>query len=150
MKILLVVDLQKQFNYGGYRKCLEYIREHGGDYDKIIATVFQQDRKINGNYKRLKYDGCMDASERDIEFRADMVVIKHGYGLPRNFFSKKDTVDVMGCETDACVLATCFNLWDDGIDFAVLWDYVYTSADIAGLKALYERNFGKRRKRWQK
>lgn len=150
MNYLLVIDVQKQFNTGGYEKCLEFIEKHRDEYDKVVATVFKQDRSVNGNYAKLKYDGCMDASENDIEFQTDMTVIKHGYGLPGNFFSSKDRVDVIGCETDACVLATCFNLWDAGIDFQVLWDYVYTSADIAEIELwkIYKRNFGVNGLKW--
>ena len=33
----------------------------------------------------------------------------------------------MGCESDACVLATLFDLWDNNIDFKVLSEYIYTN-----------------------
>lgn len=145
MKALLVIDLQKQFKGEGYDKCLEYIREHREDYDMVIATLFENNRRVNGNFvKKLKWRGCRDVSFGNLEFKADQIYPKYGYGLHRDVFSKTDKVDVIGCETDACVLATCFNLWDDGVDFNVLWDYVYTSADIDEdeLRKIYRRNFG--------
>ena len=73
-----------------------------------------------------------------------MIIVKNGYGLQSGIFGKKDKIDIIGCETDACVLATCFSLWDDGIDFNVLWNYVYTNSDIKikEIRKIYKRNFG--------
>ena len=128
MKILLVVDLQKQFRdrSGKYEKCLQYIESHRDKYDKVIAILFQQDRSVNGNYAKLKYTGCMDADISDIEFSTDQIIVRHGYGLPLGVFGR-DEITVMGCGADTGVLAVCFSLWDDGIDFRVLKDYIYAA-----------------------
>lgn len=145
MKILLAVDLQKQFKGGQYDSCLEYIESHRVEYDKVIATLFVNDKYINPNYiKKLGWKDCQNATVEDIEFKTDQIIVKHGYGLPSDIFGKKDRVDIIGCETDACILAICFSLWDDGISFNVLWDYVYTGADIdnAELRKIYKRQFG--------
>lgn len=144
-KILLCIDLQKQFRADGYDECLAFIEEQQSSYDKIVATLFVNDKKVNANYiKKLGWKDCQDAKPNDLDFKADQIVIKNGYGFPSGFFSKDDHIDIIGCETDACILATCFSLWDDGIDFSVLWDYVYTSAKIKDkeLRKVFERNFG--------
>jgi len=144
-KTLLVVDLQKQFKGDKYDKCLEYIEKHREEYDRIIATLFVNDASINRNFiKKLKFKDCRDAVVDDIEFATDMIIVKNGYGLQPGIFGKKDKIDIIGCETDACVLATCFSLWDDGIDFNVLWNYVYTNSDIKikEIRKIYKRNFG--------
>jgi len=149
MKVLLVVDLQKQFRdrSGKYEQCLEYIRTHREEYDKVVATLFRQDRSLNGNYAKLRWSGCMDADISDLEFKADQVVIKYGYGLPQGFFGN-DKVTVIGCDADACVLATCFSLWDDGIDFRFMKRYIYTTGNIPmdAVWKIYDRNFGDKRK----
>ena len=144
-KILLVVDLQKQFKNENYDKCLKYIEEHREDYDKVIATMFVNDPQINRNYiKKIKYKECREATPEELEFRPDFTIVKYGYGLPPGIFGKKDHIVVIGCEIDACLLAVCFSLWDDGIDFEILWDYTYTNSDIKvkELRKLYKRNFG--------
>lgn len=72
----------------------------------------------------------------------------HGYGTPElsQYISKDDEVTVVGCDTDACVLALCFQLWDMGVNFEVLTDYVYTTstnkAVIDGSIEIMKRNFG--------
>ena len=145
MKILLVIDLQRQFKAKGYDECLEYIEAHRNKYDLVIASLFVNNRRNNSNYiKKLKYSGCTDADIYDLEFKADQIYVKNGYSFPSRVFKKSDKIDIIGCETDACVLATCFTLWDEGIDFNVIWDHIYTSADIEinELKKLYKRNFG--------
>lgn len=140
--ILLVVDVQKQFDTEGYDECIDFIEEHRAEYDKIIATVFVNRPRENGNFKRkLGYKECQDATSYDIEFMADQVFLKSGYAIPWGVFGKGDHVDVVGTEADACVLATCFSLWDDGIDFDILWDGVF-GGDVDIAKKIAKKNFG--------
>lgn len=52
---------------------------------------------------------------------------------------------VMGCDSDACVLATAFSFWDKGYSFRILSDLVYTTADgfdNETIVKLMKRNFG--------
>lgn len=148
MKVLFIVDLQKQFkdSFGEYEKCLEYISANRDSYDKIIATLFTQ-KNPNPNYiRKLGWEGCSDVDESDFEFDLNdvTVITKNGYGLPYYDFDPNDEYFVMGCDADACVMAICFNLWDKGIDFTVLSDYVYTTGKISKNEILkmYKRNFG--------
>ena len=53
--------------------------------------------------------------------------------------------DVIGCDADACILATAFSLWDRGDNFRILSNYIYTTAtDFSkeDILKIMERNFG--------
>lgn len=167
MRYLLIVDLQKQFadnenGYSNYNRCLEYIKEHSSDYDGIVATYFRQNEK-NPNYKlHLKWNGCRESSEKDLEFYdpdtwEGTIFAKNGYGdnseeayLTRSCFGINDQIDIIGCDADACVMAICFQLWDAGFTgIHILTDYIYTTADCCeyGIDKetwiqLMRRNFG--------
>lgn len=144
-RILLVVDLQRQLKGKGYEECLSYIQEHRHEYDKVVATIFINRKNLNANFKKkLGYTGCTDASHEDIEFKADQIYMKYTYALPWGIFSKSDQVAVIGCETDGSILGTCFSLWDDGIDFKVLWSYVHTASKVKEkeLRKLFKSRFG--------
>ena len=155
MKKLLVVDLQWQFQDEGavkYNKCLNFVKENMSKFDHTVATLFKQS-KDNMNYVRhLQYSDCMDTTVEDLAYYSEpfkgTVLVKHGYGTPElsQYISKDDEVTVVGCDTDASVLAFCFQLWDMGVNFEVLTDYVYTTstnkAVIDGSIEIMKRNFG--------
>lgn len=151
MRKLLVIDVQKQFKdeNGGYENCLSFIKE--SDYNEIYATVFTQtlNGEVNCNYKdKINWERCLHCSENDLEFNADKIILKNGYGIKNieNIFNKNDKIDVIGCNIDACVMAICFQLWDMGIDFRILTDYVYTtSKDFSknDIIKIMKPNFGK-------
>lgn len=173
MKILLVIDLQKQFadNNGNYEKCIDYITGHRNEYDTVVGTYFQN--TPDSMYaKHLNQYGCMVISGNDIEYPCDYLYGKTGYSANaagndnnviysaiRTIMNKKGPhsidqeypgdedhpVYIMGCDSDACVLATLFDLWDKGVNFRVLSDYVYTTAngiDNDTVIKIMKRNFG--------
>lgn len=173
MKILLVIDLQKQFadGNGDYEKCIDYIIGHHDEYDAVVGTYFQNipDSMYT---KHLNWYGCMVISDNDIEYPCDYLYGKTGYSANaagndhnviysaiRAVMNKKGShfldqgypgdedhpVYIMGCDSDACILATLFDLWDKGVNFRVLSDYVYTTAkdyDKDIIIKLMKRNFG--------
>ena len=131
-KILLVVDLQKQFmdkTRIQYNECLEYIAAHRKEYNKIIGTIFSQSAEPNSFKKYLNWDGCLGTDCRDIEYIADQIVIKGTYGVKPDSLDIKqsDRIYVMGCDSDACILATAFLLFDGNYDFRILCDHIYSS-----------------------
>lgn len=167
--VLLVIDLQKQFkdDNGQYEKCIEYIKNHIDD-NYVLGTVF-----INSDdsmyEKHLKWSGCKNVNYRfngmseDIEYPFHKLILKRGYGINidnqpscfkdiYNFASKQQNCCVptiqfqlMGCDADACVLASAFELWDKGYDFVILSDYIYTTAkefDKDQIIKIMRRNFG--------
>jgi len=128
----------------GYRSFLERAKE----YDIIVATKF-----VNGN---PLYQTALDypkLSEEEIELarlpEGTKVFEKSGYGLPVELiqYLKDNTVskvDVGGLETDACVLAALYDLWDAEIQPALLKDLTSTpDQDMYNAVSLIaKRNFG--------
>ena len=149
--ILLAIDVQKEFRdtRGKYKKCIDYINNYKDQYDKVVITGFINDKSINSNFiKKLKYKECQNVDFDSFEFDlyGMQIVYKYGYSLPLSFFNKKDNVYVIGCNIDACVLATCFNLWDDNINFKILKDYTFTNNknyDWKNIEQIFINNFGK-------
>lgn len=147
-KILLVIDIQKQFKdkNGNYEKVVDFIQSNYNKYDKVIATYFKN--KNDSFYEnKLEWNGCKSASEKDIEFNIPNFTvyekISYGFILPSLFDVE---IDIIGCDSDACVLATCFYLWDKEIEFKVLTDYIYTNSKTFSNEVVIElmkRNFGK-------
>lgn len=153
-KVLLAIDLQQQFKDGEGKaeEVVRYIEENAGNYDYIVLTCFSQDIYGSRNelyLNKLHWDGCMSCSIDDLLPNTDkrIVLIKNSYGLTLKGVLNSDsiTVDVVGCDADACILATCFRLWDNGYDFNILTKYIYSTAkdiDINTVFAIMKRNFG--------
>ena len=130
MNILLCVDVQREFAkdlHGKrlYQKLLTFISEAHTIYDKVIALVYEN--KDNLNMRRMV---CWDEMEvpENLEIRADDYYFHSGYcplELPK--FTITDTVDVIGYDTDACVLATCFRLFDANVSFQILVNGIWSS-----------------------
>ena len=150
-RILLVIDLQRQFkdDNGQYEKCLKYISEYKDKYDRIVGTLF---RNTNDSMyeKKLDYGDCKKTSILDLDYRCyDEILIKNGYitNIDSLVSRMKDCViDIIGCDADACVLATVFSLWDKGYNFNILTDYIYTTSkdiDKEDILRIMKRNFGK-------
>lgn len=167
-KVIIAIDLQKQFkdNNGQYEKCLDYIKSHINDC-YVLGTVFY-------NYddsmyeKHLNWLECKDISLDDlsenVEYPFHKLILKSGYGLGSdNYFdfvlteiykiaSEKQNSEspniefcLIGCDADACVLATAFTLWDKSLNFTILSDYIYTTAEdinIDNVLTIMRRNFG--------
>lgn len=157
MKILLIIDLQKEFadksnNSKNYKKCINFINNNKNNYDKIFATIFENNKNNNSNYiNKLNWHECKNINkEKSLEFNIDNINIikKNEYGdyeFFKNIFNKEDDINIIGCDSDACVLATCFNLWDLGFNFYILKDYIYTTSETFNndiILKIINRNFG--------
>ena len=149
MKILLVSDLQpynKDAN-GHYEKCLSYIEKHREEYDKIVATNFKNDKVLNSNfYRYLDYKENEDFDIKDLEFKADINIIKYGYTTyPENLFSEKDEIFLIGCNAETSILATAFSLWDADFKFHILSDYIFSQDEVMRFETiiLLKKLFGK-------
>lgn len=149
MKHLIVVDLQKEFaidekGKAVYQKAVDYVNKHGKDYDDVIACIYMN--VDNPNMQRLvQWDGCK--SIEGIDFDADKYFQHSGYsiGVYENV-AYNDEVDVIGFDTDACVLNACFDLFNIGCKLRILTEYIYSSGGqsyhLAGLMVM-KRQFGK-------
>lgn len=127
MHILLVVDLQREFRDtdGQYERILNWVKTVKG-YDKIIATKCLN--SVDSPF--VKYENWYDCIDSvcELEFQADKVIEKYGYGLiDYSKLSKTDTYDIVGFNTDACVLKVALDLFDRNYNFSVLTEYCYSS-----------------------
>lgn len=134
---LLVIDLQRQFkegNEGKYNKCLGYVKTNMTNYDNVVSTLFRQNDKNKNFEEQLGYTECENSSIQDLEYYGENfsgnIIVTNGYGVPKveDFLNKEDTIDIVGCCSEAGVLAVCFQLWDLGIKFRVLSEYIFTSS----------------------
>lgn len=145
--ILLIVDIQDAFLKDEYKHIVQDIKDYiaESNYASIIGTVFRNEPSSNF-VKYLKWNGCMETQTNLVP--CHRVILKSTYGLPDwslNIFKTTSCVDIVGVDTDACVMAVAFQLFDAGINFRILSDMCYSSGgkeihDTA-LK-LMERNFG--------
>lgn len=130
MKVLLVVDLQPEFkdNEGQYERILNFVRNaKKNGYQRVVATMCCNSPdspfvKYNNWFDCL--DGCMP-----LEFNSDKIIKKYGYGLSDySHLSKKNTYDIIGFNTDACVLKIAMDMFDKCYDIRVLTKYCFSSS----------------------
>lgn len=132
-KGLIVVDLQNAFQPA--QKVVDGIHNILGEYDVIIAmrfinmpgSLFESEIDFRRCYK-----DCPDA-EFVIDLKATQIFDHVSYGLVPDQVEKIKAYgierwDICGCDTHACVLSTCFSLFDVGIKINVLGD-LCTSSD---------------------
>lgn len=148
-KYLLVVDVQREFvkdkiGEKVYSKCLNYIAEHHNEYTAIIAAVYIN--KDNPNMQRLlNWDECKRIELLD--FVPDIQIEHSGYSIKDYpYVQKTDTIDIIGFDTDACVLSACFHIFDLGCGMNILTELMWSSGGKkmheAGLTVM-KRQFGK-------
>ncbi len=127
MRVLLAVDLQREFDdgLGNFERICAFARARKG-YDRVIAT-----RCRNGPESPfVRYDNWYDCQGEilPLEFEADLVLDKYAYGLPDySVLDRKDHYDIIGFNTDACVLKVALDLFDRGYDISVLTEYCFSS-----------------------
>lgn len=125
--ILLVVDVQPEFadNDGQYQKILHFIEESRSQYDKIVATIC----KNKEDTAFVKYENWFECfNVQPLDFTADQEIEKFGYGLSEyeTVLPKTAHYDVIGFNTDACVMKIALDMFDKNYDFNVLTDYCYS------------------------
>ena len=145
MRVLLVVDLQKEFAVEPYHsKVVDFIKTHKSDYDKVIATRFIN-TKDSPFVNKLGFNEAMKRHDLDIPY--DELFGKHTYECGNGFYKhmKADDVYVIGCDTDACILSMCFEMFRLNVNFKVLSEYCYSSGGEEYHNAaltIMRRNFG--------
>jgi hypothetical protein len=154
MRILLIIDLQEQFHdkEGDFERIRDWCENHRDEYDIILPTFFKNNTYFNPKFvQNLHWDGCSSASAADLAvtskgIKQGYAEKKHGYASKDIFkiATRKDEIDVVGCDSDACVMATAFGLWDKGYNFRVLSKYVYTTGEVDNdtVIKVMRRNFG--------
>lgn len=153
-KAIIIVDMQKGFmtkeNYKTLNlKINNYLKNN--KYDKIFLTKFIN--KQNSLYEtKLNWTAMQDCSSQSISIdvpESAFIFEKYGYGLSQNQLEEiknlgLDEIDVCGLETEACVYAIAFQLFDIGIFPNILINYVATSPEREEIaKQMLIRQFGK-------
>lgn len=137
MKVLLVVDLQPEFRdkEGQYERILDFVKKAKlNGYDRVVATMCCNSPdspfvKYNNWFDCL--NGCMP-----LEFNSDKVIVKYSYGLPDySRLSKNNTYDIIGFNTDACVLKIAMDMFDRSYDIRVLTKYCFSSSGLVQHKS---------------
>ena len=129
-RVLLVVDLQPEFKDkdGVYDEILKWVKTQIKDkkYDIVIGTACINSKDSAYVKYGCWYD-CIDKIE-DLEYSPDILIYKKGYGLDTYDVLDKDwNIDIIGYNTDCCVLKIAFDLFDRCYNFRVLSDYCYSS-----------------------
>jgi nicotinamidase-related amidase len=149
-RTLLIIDLQKGF--GPTEELVRNISEHAKNYDTVVATQFMNGNKLFYELNQ-NFFGHSELTEEQLSLVAlpanTKIFPKTGYGLPDEMIDYLkaehiDAVDVCGLETDACVMAAMFNLWDAEIKPNLLRELTAT-VDTATQEAsllISKKNFG--------
>lgn len=148
MRILLAIDIQRQFDDKSeeFQKIVNFCNNHREEYDAIVPTLFVNENRLFED--KLHWNGCKMIKREDclVKPKNSKIIFKSGYALSNlKFLQRDDHVDVIGCDSDACVLAICFQLWDAGMDFSVLSNFIYTTLKKYGNEtslSIMKRNFG--------
>lgn len=127
MRTLLVIDMQDGFINENTEHIVKRVTEltRSDDFDRVILTVFVN--PVNSRFREvLNYNdmGEDDPNTRLHDSVRDLdatVFVKTTYSVPSDIVNlvRHDTVTVVGTDTDGCVLATVFDLFDAGVDVTV-------------------------------
>lgn len=154
--LLLVVDIQQAFINKYTERISDLIEKHiiSNRYDKIVLGKFINNP--NSKFvKDLNYLGCID--EKDIkivleDYKKFPIIERTTYSVYNNKLEKLlkdnniDTVYLCGLDTDACILKTAVDLFENNYNVKVIENLCASSAGIEyhnyGIKLL-KRFIGK-------
>ena len=155
MKNILIVDMQNGFINDNNRQIIEKINKYleNNKFDNVIYTRY---RNYNDSpfVKILDWRAMTTLEEQEfcVNFLKDaMVIQKVGYGVRQeDILNLKeldiDEIEVCGTDTDACVLAIAFLLFDNNIKPIILKDLCASSSSNIEMHNMaikvMERQFG--------
>lgn len=152
---LVIVDVQMGFMHEGTQHIIGRLEQllSVRHFDHIVATKYEN---FAGSpcARFLNWQGMMDNESQDlhpfVKKHAERVFIKGTYSCFTGDFKRFlthcgiDKLYIVGLYTDACVLASAYDAFDSGVDFALLEHYCvseFPEYHEAALKLLY-RNIG--------
>lgn len=150
-RVLLIIDVQALFLSGRTQPVAEFLQDlvRRENFDLVIQSCW---RNFPGSpYEtRLGYGLGMDPEEARpfIPLPGSPLLLRSTYSAVTKdllrLLHKEDELYVAGLETDACVLATLFDLWDEGFTFHVYQKGVGTSREDLSAPSLelIRRQFG--------
>lgn len=161
-KALLVIDVQQYFLEKTPKTLPAKIKKHikSTNYDFIAFTQFRNVKDSNWE-KSLQWDKCRN--DEDLVLADEFAGLatkqntfeKHTYSAfrhPGNLLKQLhkhqiDQVNLCGIDTEACVLATAYDAFDQGFKVNVLFDLSYSRAGHdAAAKAIIDRTIQKTKK----
>lgn len=127
---LLVVDVQDGFLNDNTYHVLDYIREkvQSSTYDYIIATQFVNHTDSPYvhflNWDKMMSDDVDTHIDKIVASHADTIITKQTYSCDKELLDVLseyhiDSVDIVGIDSDACVLSTALFLFDHHVDIRV-------------------------------
>lgn len=147
-KALIVIDVQKYF-LNPYtknivknivKKIQRYLSDNSDKYDKIYFTIFKND-PTGPVWQISKWKDCTESPDTDIcdelqEFVNDKnLFYKNFYSALKVPEIKQEIIEnniqevhLCGFDTDCCVLATAYDLFDQGIKPVILEDLTYSTS----------------------
>lgn len=131
MAILLVVDLQREFVKSDkcmevYKRCVNYINTCRHLYAHGVYAAVYKNTDSRNMLMLTRWEEMQEIKKLD--FKPDKMFAHSGYSaVPRMKLPEHTPIDVIGLDTDACVLAHCFDLFDLDLHFRVIMDGVYSS-----------------------
>ena len=153
--VLIIIDYQKAFKNSNSEKTIKPINKLAKSFkwDMIIETMwFNSGDESNLYMQNLSYDECQ------LEDKAGALVkmFPNVHVFPRvNRYSCATEqflailnynmdIYIAGWETDACVLATLFSLFDRGVNFKVVSECVTSKTDEVdeAARKIIKRQFG--------
>lgn len=149
--VLLVIDLQNGFVHDQSKHVIPVIERLmvQRPWDVIIQTRWMHKEKTSFTERLFYRDMAAKGKEDLVLNHGNFTVIKrHTYNaLNKDLvkcLKKQDEIYVCGLEIDACVLATCYALFDEGYNFRVVQDAVSSKRTslYKPCLELMERNFG--------
>ncbi|MGN1379411.1 MAG: isochorismatase family protein [Bacilli bacterium] len=139
LALLLIIDLQEGF-INEYTKSLPKKIEKlliNNKFEYISFTKFINDDK-SIFYKLLNYKGCMDEKNRNIviDTKDYKIIEKRVYTAYNDEFklyintNNIKTIYLCGIDTDACVLKTALDLFENNFDVKVIEDCCMSHSGI--------------------
>lgn len=143
-KALIVVDVQKYFldhrTKNIVRNIRDYLNKNSSKYSKVYFTIFKNDPK-SPLWQISAWRGCVASPDTDIcdeikEFANDKNLfyknILSSAKVPQVIDGLKSNnileVHLCGFDTDCCVLATAYDLFDQGIKPVVLGNLTWSTS----------------------
>ena len=127
--LLLIIDLQKNFINEFTAEIPYKIQKliNSNKFKHIVFTKFINDENSNF-YKVLNYKGCMTEHDRNIviDTKDYKIIKKRTYSALnqelKKYISNNNiaTIYLCGIDTDACVLKTALDLFDNNYDVKII------------------------------
>ena len=137
MKNILIIDMQKGFINKNNSFLIEKINDYLAlnNFENIFYTKYINTPQ-SPFVKILNWNGMLTVEDQKIvvnQLPNSMCFVKTGYGLTTEMISKiKEKniteIEICGTDTDACVLAIAYNLFDNNIKPIIIKDLCSSSS----------------------